>query len=780
MFSPHASGAIAHTSNSGSPHLLAKHLRQVSQRSAVFAQAFADDGWAGLAGLWHDLGKYHAQFQEALWILQNDKNARVDKPPHAAAGAFWARECLAAAGREPHARILEFLIACHHTGLQDWADLRRRLDDADSRETKVWRELRPQLPEQMQKDGTEAFLQQNLPAGLPDFKDGFGFSFWLRMLFSCLIDADRLDAEASSQGERPPYPPLVPELKSRFDQSMQKMDARTTQRLANAELQADVVKARRDVLADCRRAGAERDRGFFTLTVPTGGGKTLSSMAFALEHAEKHGMERVIYVIPYTSIIEQNAGVFKEIFGAENVIEHHSTFDDSAVRKDDSAHQAPSHDRACENWDAPIIVTTSVQFFESLFAASTKRVRKLHNIANSVVILDEAQLLPPEFLQPILKALEELKTHYGVSVVLCTATQPALGRGNPALARFGIDLENAEIVRDKEHLFKTLRRTTIQRLPELLDTPQEWPVLAERLARHEQVLCIVNRRDDARALYQALKAELPGQDEGLFHLSALMCPLHRRAVIAEIKARLHDHLPTRVISTQLIEAGVDVDFPVVYRALAGLDSIAQAAGRCNREGLRAVGEVFLFRPEKRAPAGLLRLGEQATTLLLKRFALQDDPLLPEWIERYFKTLHSQIETFDKERILEKLKVKETPLVSPHLATVAEKFRFIQDGNLSVIVWHDADDLAWAAESSKRAGLLRAARATGQPETWLLRRLQQVTVTIPRTWHQEMCKQGDIEEIFPGIFLQTVKTLYTDTLGFVGNDSRFQDAESFIV
>lgn len=777
----HSRKAISHTNENGNPPLLARHLQQVATNAGDFASGFDSGGWGYLAGLWHDLGKYHSRFQHALEALQENKDAKVDKPPHAAAGAFWASERFEAANRIYEGRILECLIACHHTGLQDWERLRERLDDdPKNREWLEWQELRRDLEQTAAKDGTTDLLNHSLPER-PSFKDGFSLSFWLRMLFSCLIDADRLDAEANRTGkERKAYPRLVPDLKDLFDAHMARMAAETAARLANGELQPHVVEARNTVLADCRRAGEKRDKGFFTLTVPTGGGKTLSSMAFALEHAERHGMERVIYVIPYTSIIEQNAAVFKNIFGEQNVIEHHSNFDGGGVEKTNNDHQASRHDQACENWDAPIIVTTSVQFFESLFAASTKRVRKLHNIANSVVILDEAQLLPPEFLFPILRALDELKNNYGVSVVFCTATQPALGKDNPALAKFGPDLSNAEIVADKETLFRVLQRTRIRRLPELLETPQGWDSLAPRLARHEQVLCIVNRRDDARALYQSLKAVLPGQDEGLFHLSALMCPAHRTAVVNTIRTRLKYRLPVRVISTQLIEAGVDVDFPVVYRALAGLDSIAQAAGRCNREGLQDVGEVFLFRPEKLPPAGILRLGEDATGRVLRQFSPEDDPIHPKCIKRYFFSLYNEKldkDYFDKKKILEKLKVKEIRLVSPKMATVADEFRFIQDGNLPVVVWQDDAQDDWAKESLKIAALLQSGL---QPERWLLRKLQRFTVTIPRSWHQELCRSSDIKETIQEIYLQTAKTHYTLDLGFIGNDARFQDVETFIV
>jgi len=325
--------------------------------------------------------------------------------------------------------------------------------------------------------------------------------------------------------------------------------------------------------------------GIYTLTVPTGGGKTLSSMGFALNHAVKYGKHRVIYVIPYTSIIEQTADQFRAIFG-EAVIEHHSNLDSTDEAKENARSRL-----ACENWDAPVIVTTTVQFFESLFASRTSRCRKLHNIVNSVVILDEAQLLPPDFLAPILEALKELQKNYGVTVVFCTATQPALGPHKTMDFDFkGID-GMKEIMDDPAMLHKALKRTEIRQVRNL--EPLTWDDVAGEITNNESVLCIVNRRDDARTLWELLP-------EGSIHLSALMCGAHRVRKIKEIKERLRNGVPTRVVSTQLVETGVDVDFPVVYRAMAGLDSIAQAAGRCNREGLRAKGKVFVFTPPSEA------------------------------------------------------------------------------------------------------------------------------------------------------------------------------------
>ena len=343
-------------------------------------------------------------------------------------------------------------------------------------------------------------------------------------------------------------------------------------------LQGDgaVNEVRRRVLADCRQAGRLRERGVFMLTAPTGCGKTLAGMGFALEHAVARGMARVIVVIPYTSIIDQNAKVYRDVFGTENVIDHHASLDPKR--------ETGRNRIACENWDAPVIVTTSVQFVESLFANRTSRCRKLHNVVNSVVIFDEVQTLPVQHLIPILGVLKQLAANYKVSLVLSTATQPALKHRDSLRCGF----ENVtEIVSDVEQTFKALRRVQVH-WPADLTTPVEWPSLASALQQPEQdeVLCIVHRRDDARELANRIPQSI--------HLSALMCPQHRLKVIDDVKTKLEANRerqahgqavePIRLISTQLIEAGVDLDFPVVYRAAGGLDAIAQAAGRCNREG----------------------------------------------------------------------------------------------------------------------------------------------------------------------------------------------------
>ncbi|MBA2671569.1 MAG: CRISPR-associated helicase Cas3' [Gemmatimonadetes bacterium] len=566
------------------------------------------------------------------------------------------------------------------------------------------------------------------------------------MIFSCLVDADFLDTEAFLDPERASGRLSVPGLdvlKERFDRFM---GAKEAEVLATGSL-SEVNRARSEVLRQCR-GKASGTPGLFSLTVPTGGGKTLSSMAFALEHALAHGKQRIIYVIPYTSIIEQTADVFREVFtdpeapGQSVLIEHHSNLDPER--------ETQASRLAAENWDAPLVVTTSVQFFESLFAARTSRCRKLHNIANSVVVLDEAQLLPPHFLQPILHAINELATTYGTSIVLCTATQPALEEQKTIDFSFPGLRGVREIIDHPEALHETLKRVRVS-VPTDLFGPSTLESLAEEMQDHFSVLCIVNRRDDARDLFRLLPAG------SAIHLSALMCGEHRSRTIRRIKQLLRAGEPVRLVSTQLVEAGVDLDFPVVYRALAGLDSIAQAAGRCNREGRRRdgngkliPGEVVVFVPPRNAPAGLLRQAEESGRRSLADHA--SDPIAPERFRDYFLDLYwKQGANLDRHHILDDLKHRGD--LQFRFRTAAEKFRLIDDVQAPVVVRYDNDDL------------LRDLRY--QPDNrYLRRRLQRFTVSVPRYVHKRLLGEGRIEEWQPGIFVQISGLDYHPELGLL--------------
>ena len=722
-------------------HLLDRHLREVARRAADHAASFQGQEWARLAGLWHDLGKYRPGFQRYLRAASGAEaeNAHVEggagRVSHSTAGALLACERFGTAGR-----VLAYLIASHHAGLYDWNS------DANSLEARLASEGgRTELAEALAAAPIELLDHGGFVPNLRAIPGGSaGFALWLRMLFSALVDADFLDTEAfmdeGKAAARSAWPDLGA-LRAAFDAHMAG--------IASTAPDTPVNRLRAHILAQCRAKAAQRP-GHFSLTVPTGGGKTLASMAFALDHALTHGQRRVIYVIPYTSIIEQTADVFRGIFG-EAVIEHHSNAESDPGRENLRSRLA------CENWDASIVVTTSVQFFESLFAARTSRCRKLHHIVGSVVVLDEAQLLPPEFLKPILGTLNLLTRHYGVTVVLSTATQPALARQeyfDPQKTIAGLDdvrelMQGGPHIETPDELYRDLRRVRV-RLPADWQQRTAWEDLAAELAGHSTVLAIVNTRRHAAALH----ALLPKQT---LHLSALMCGAHRADVIATIKARLKDGAPTRVVSTQLVEAGVDLDFPVVYRALAGLDSIAQAAGRCNREGrLPDLGEVVVFVPPDSAPPGLLAKGEGACRSVLHGYA--GDPLDRALFERYFRQLYFQCD-LDQHGI-EKLLTVDGKTLAVNFRSAAEKFRLIDDADqASVIVLYRGPDEQDATVDQGLAQLRRDGAAR-----WLLRALQRYTVSIRQRDAQRLLAQGDIEELLPGLFVQVSDVAYDATLG----------------
>ena len=706
-------------------HLLDEHLRGVAAMAANFAAAFESGDWASVAGLWHDLGKYSTEFQQYIRSVSG-YDAHIEAPgrvDHSTAGAIHAMRQFGA-----HGRILAYLIAGHHAGLPDWSmagtgakALSKRLDAAQDY-------LLDRIPAQAIP---QEILTQAKPTNKP--RGGAeGLHLWLRMMFSCLIDADRLDTETFMDGARSAYGNIA-DLRADFDNHMAAFAARADNTPVN------VIRA--DILRQCRDKAAFAP-GLFSLTVPTGGGKTLSGMAFALRHAAQHKKQRIIYVIPYTSIIEQTAGTFRDIFG-NNVVEHHANLDPD---KED----ARSH-LATENWDAPIIVTTNVQFFESLFAARTSHCRKLHNIVNSVVVLDEAQLLPPEFLQPIADVMNQLATHYGVTFVLSTATQPALGSFQPFGGKpfHGLD-KVREIIDDPAALYQQLKRVEVS-IPVDLQTPRDWESMATELLRHPSVLCIVSRRDDARELHRLMTANEKGKNT--LHLSALMCGEHRSRVIADIKARLDRKELVRVVSTQLVEAGVDFDFPVVYRALAGLDSIAQAAGRCNREGKQdGLGKVIVFVPPKPAPPGLLRQAAQISVSLLSGNA--SDVLGRDLAKQFFEHLYVRAPSLDKHGIHELL-TQDARECEIQFRTVAEKFRLIDDSAYQTILVRYADNDMFLGKLEKSG-----------PERWLMRKLQRYSVNVPKHVFAQLEKQGDVREIWQGIYAQVGDTLYDKELGVV--------------
>jgi len=721
-------GLYAHSVEGSPPNEwqpLDTHLRGVAEKAAEFASTFDSADWAHNAGWLHDFGKADSAFQAYLLRENGLDDSEYDdsgrgRVNHSSAGAALAEEKLG-----PYAgRVLAYLAAGHHAGLPDWyasdtgnAALHTRLKEGES------------YLERIRLCCEEVLDKLRTLARPPEFVTPENFHVWIRMLYSCLVDADFLDTEATVNTERycqrAEFPKLG-ELKCRFDAHMAKLALNAPGTAVNC--------IRHEVLAACR-AGAQESPGLFSLTVPTGGGKTLSGMAFALEHAVKYRKDRVIYVIPYTSIIEQTGGILADIFGRENVIEHHSNLDPDK--------ETLRSRLASENWDAPIIVTTNVQFFESLYASKSSRCRKLHNIVNSVVILDEAQLLPAELLGPCVDVMNQLTRHFAVSILLSTATQPALCSLPPPCPSLD---PPREIIQSPPALYERLRRTEVH-FPPSLTLPTDWESLADELQQYSQVLCIVNTRRDCYDLFQCMP-------EGTVHLSALMCGAHRSEMIARIKQSLKNKQPIRVISTQLVEAGVDIDFPVVFRALGGLDSIAQAAGRCNREGRLntegRLGEVRVFVPPKPAPRGLLLKGENTTRELCSIAGF--DPQHPDASSMYFTLFYSKVN--DTGIQFRDWLVKDVnPTLAIQFRTAAEKFRMIDDQAQRAVLVRFRDNNC----------LLEQLRSVG-PKREIMRRLQRFTVNVPDRTAERLLANGLLEEVWEGYLVTARPSVYDENFG----------------
>lgn len=563
------------------------------------------------------------------------------------------------------------------------------------------------------------------PGKKPPISDSYTLSMWIRMLYSCLVDADYLDTEAfmaDTPPERGGYDPL-PVLLDKLYAHIQPWFPGST----------ELNRNRCAILSQCLEK-ASQSRGVYSLTVPTGGGKTVSSLAFALKHAVENGMNRVIYVIPYTSIIEQNAAVFREILGENNVVEHHSgiRFDD-----DDEMNRHNRFQRlASENWDAPVIVTTAVQFFESLYSNRPSQCRKLHNIANSVVIFDEAQMLPTCHLLPCVGAMAGLAAHFRSSILLCTATQPVLA---DLFHTFYPMQPIQELCPEVSENFRKFRRVTYRDGGILSDE-----TLVEKLCQQGQVLCIVNTRKAAQKIHALLPAA------GRFHLSTLLYPQHRKSILDQIRERLAAGLPCRVVSTSLIEAGVDVDFPAVYRELAGLDSIAQAAGRCNREGKRSATEsiVTYFRSEN--PVPIL----QKTNIGAALEALKGDrnPGDPETMNRYFTSLRSLIGAqMDKSGAVKALREGLQGCMLP-FETVSKNFHLIDQETYTVYI-----------PLGEGAALCKALQA-GKASREDYRKAGQFSVSIYAEHYQALLRARDIQPLTDNSAVLCNLSLYDSEMG----------------
>jgi len=669
---------------------LLEHLINTAHLAAEFGKPAGIADLAYIAGLVHDLGKYSREFQQRL----AGKKIRAD---HSTAGAKELQQLLKGTPQAPLADLLAYCITGHHAGLLDYGDSSDLPGDG-TLAARLKTEVCDYSAYKSELNLTTLQFPPRLHVRPLKQQQGFSLAFLTRMIYSALVDADFQETEAYMQGNKPRGGHQeIPALCEKLNAHLQQFE----------NPQTDINRRRTDTLHACLAKSGEKP-GFFTLTVPTGGGKTLASMAFALNHAARHGLRRVIYVIPYTTIIEQNAAVFKDLLGEENVLEHHSNFDWEGMKleadknPDDRTNSAYAKLKlAAENWDIPIVVTTNVQFFESLFANRSSRCRKLHNIARSVIIFDEAQMLPRDYLYPALDAVWELVTNYGATAVFCTATQPDLSRFLPEGTRL------TELAPDPQALFDFYRRVEVKNLDTLTDEE-----LLERLNAHEQALCIVNTRRHASGLFRGL------QGEGNFHLSTLMCPAHRRAKLEEIKERLLSRKPCRIVSTTVMEAGIDLDFPVGYRALSGLDSINQAAGRVNREMKCGVSELFIFEPKsefvRRTPRYVAQAVEVARRVLRDHAEM---PISISAIAAYFDQLYDlqDPQAFDYKRILSCF---EDSTGRFSFETAARLFQVIEDATQTVIIPYNKEAL----------NLIEELKHTPYPSS-TLRKLQPYTVSI---------------------------------------------------
>ncbi|MGR9173008.1 CRISPR-associated helicase Cas3' [Rhizobium sp. KDH_Rht_773_N] len=758
----------AHSGKAGDARdwqLLKAHLEQVAALAAGMAASLGLEKAAYLAGLFHDLGKYTGAFQKRL----TGATISVD---HSTAGGWQALQAIGAADRHM-AELIAYVILGHHAGLPDMRGSEASLTDriAGFDETtldSVW------------KTELTADLSGLAPAFSWD-KDRLAFqlAFCGRMLFSCLVDADFKDTErfyAELEGRDAdrnwqPLQALLPAFLAGFEDHI----------AAKGEAVTELNRLRADILSHVR-ARAVAKPGLFTLTVPTGGGKTLASLAFALDHARLHGHNRIIYAIAFTSIIDQTAAIFRDILGEDHVLEHHSAIDEE---KSDTRERHESRDKlklAMEDWAAPVVVTTNVQLFESLFAAKTSRARKLHNIAGSVIILDEAQTIPRHLLSPAVRALDELARNYKCTIVLCTATQPALDERNFADGRpgtpkhaAGLKLEGRELAPDPLELARRLKRVTIRRVEDMTNAD-----LVAALDAEPQALVIVNSRKHALELFR--EAEAAGL-EGMVHLTTRQYAAHRRGILADVRDRLNHGRPCRVIATSLIEAGVDMDFPRVWRAQAGLDSIAQAAGRCNREGRRPVEAsiVTVFSAPDYPPPSEIKglIGDMGR--MVEKHA--DDLLAPAAIEDYFGEVYWRAgrKGLDSKDIVDRFKIDLNGLRPGSTGSdfqyrsVAADFRMIESNMLPVIIARDAT-------AQEAVDKLRIAEI---PSGRIARELQTYVVQVTEAARSLMIANGHVAFLNPEIrgdqfaILQT-DSMYREDVGLLWEDADDLALDSLII
>ena len=660
------------------------------------------------------------------------------KTDHSTCGAQHASAMLG-----PFGRLLAYCIAGHHSGLANAGPeagtqstlcgrLNKTIPSVPGRRESV--EAPPaEILQPPEADAPELGSEiRSLRFAERDSHRAFQLAFATRMVFSALVDADSLCTERFYDSGR------ADQRQSRAP-SFKVLAKRLAAHIENLNPTATAVNRSRSEVLQASRRRAKESKGFFSMTVPTGGGKTLSSLTFALEHAQHHELPRVVYAIPFTSIIEQNANVMREALaqdGEDFILEHHSNLSPEEETSWSS--------KAAENWDAPVIVTTNVQLFDSMFGSSRSRCRKLHRLAGSVIILDEAQSLPIQVLEPCLAALRELVLNYRCTVVLCTATQPAIEKRE----EFPIGLDDIrEIMGDVPALFAALQRTKVEFIGAKSDEE-----LADALVKEAQALCIVNTRKHAAELFALVKAQ---RAEGIFHLSALMCAEHRSEVLAKVRAALAAEEHCLLISTQVVEAGVDLDFPTVFRAMAGMDSIAQAAGRCNREGKRPTGQVNVFETDKKTSHSIEGASQDTRATIPEHL---NDPLAPDAMNAYF-ALHywKRSSEWDHHQVMDCFYMNgQERTADANFRTAATKFRMIDNVQTPIIV-HFGDG----------SGLIEELCNTERPGRQLLRKLQRYTVNV-YDWQLREMKESQLvmepNEFLENLFVLRNRDAYDLELG----------------
>ncbi|KDR96753.1 CRISPR-associated helicase, Cas3 family [Peptoclostridium litorale DSM 5388] len=706
---------FAHSSDGKQWQTMLEHLEQTAKIASRNALKFNARDFGYICGLLHDVGKYSLEFQEKL----KGKSVKVD---HSTAGA---QEVLRLYG-DALGILLAYCIAGHHSGLPDYGSQASTEGTLCSRKTKDMPDYSA-YKEEINLDDMEKNLAVPVKP-LGNFM-GFTLSFFIRMLYSCLVDADFIDTEQY----------MSDEANQRGNNlNIENLNGRLKRFMGNFKCDESKINKKREEILKCCMEFSLSPPGLYSLTVPTGGGKTYSSLAFGLNHADVNGLERIIYVIPYTSIIEQNAKVFKNVLGEENVLEHHCNYQ---FENSDNEYIQSLNEKlrlASENWDIPIVVTTNVQFFESIFSNRSSKSRKIHNMSKSVIIFDEAQMLPLEYLKPCLLAICELVKNYGSTAILCTATQPAVNDIFPEFAT------PKEIMEDPRQLYQDFKKVRVLSKGEIEDEE-----LANEMNELEQVLCIVNTRKHAKKICKLLKGKV-------FHLSTLMCPEHRKETLDEIRRRLEGGQQCRVVSTQLIEAGVDVDFPVVYRAMAGIDSIVQSAGRCNREGRMKEGMVFVFNPasQEAKSKGYLARTAKVAEMVFRKY---EDPISLEAIDFYFKLLYDieGEETFDKKGIIDCFEERGRHLEFD-FKTAAQKFKLIENDMRSVVIPYDA----------RANEILEEAKYSPYPMS-SARKLQPYTVSIYEHEYRMLVKNTALKTVNDRFtVLDDLKNGYDDNTGLI--------------